>query len=139
MFGRHTDIGSYGSDINTLILDYLTAEGYPSAADKFSKEANLKAVNNQESVILRDQIKRFIHLGNIQDAIEAINDFNPQVSTTALLPTPCYDYTSFMHHAYSLRVGDEKQYRYFSPQYEQDYMHNILNSDIVVQTVTDTL
>jgi glucose-induced degradation protein 8 len=71
---------SVHSDINALILDYLTAEGYPSAADKFSKEANLKPVEQQESVRLRNQIKHDIHLGSIQDAIEALNELNPQVS-----------------------------------------------------------
>jgi len=67
------------SDINVLILDYLTAEGYPSAADKFSKEANLKPLEQQESVILRNQIKHDIHLGSIQNAIEAVNELNPQI------------------------------------------------------------
>lgn len=73
-------MGSVHSDINALILDYLTAEGYPSAADKFSKEANLKPVEQQEAVRLRNQIKHDIHLGSIQDAIEALNELNPQVS-----------------------------------------------------------
>jgi glucose-induced degradation protein 8 len=72
------------SDINALILDYLTAEGYPSAADKFSKEANLKPIEQQESVRLRNQIKHDIHLGSIQDAIEALNELNPQVSDFCL-------------------------------------------------------
>lgn len=73
-------LGILDSDINALILDYLTAEGYPSAADKFSKEANLKPIEQQESVRLRNQIKHNIHLGSIQDAIEALNELNPQVS-----------------------------------------------------------
>ena len=92
------------SDINALILDYLTAEGYPSAADKFSKEANLKPIEQQESVRLRNQIKHDIHLGSIQDAIEALNELNPQVSDFYLPQISsyaCHDYTSFMHHAYS--------------------------------------
>ena len=92
------------SDINALILDYLTAEGYPSAADKFSKEANLKPIEQQESVRLRNQIKHDIHLGSIQDAIEALNELNPQVSDSCLPQLSsfaCYDYISFMHHAYS--------------------------------------
>jgi len=67
------------SDINVLILDYLTAEGYPSAAAKFSKEANLKPLEQQESVIARNKIKHDIHLGSIHDAIESINELNPQI------------------------------------------------------------
>lgn len=84
------------SDINALILDYLTAEGYPSAADKFSKEANLEPLEDQEFVVKRNQIKNDIHLGNIQSAIEAINDLSPQVSRNTqsfCCCSSCYDYT----------------------------------------------
>ncbi len=109
------------SDINNLILDYLTAEGYPSAAAKFSKEANLKPLEQQESVIARNKIKHDIYLGSIQNAIEGINELNPQVSP--LLSSPPNSIviamiSEFMHHAYNLRVRDEK-HLYFSPQYEQ--------------------
>jgi len=79
-FDRRVDeVKPSKTDINVLILDYLTAEGYPSAADKFSKEANLKPLEQQESVIVRNQIKHDIHLGSIQNAIEAINELNPQI------------------------------------------------------------
>lgn len=79
-FDRRVDeIKASKSDINALILDYLTAEGYPSAADNFSKEANLKPIEQQESIRLRNQIKHDIHLGSIQDAIEALNELNPQI------------------------------------------------------------
>jgi len=76
---RVEDVKPSKTDINALILDYLTAEGYPSAADRFSKEANLKPLEQQDSVVIRDQIKHDIHLGNIQNAIEAINEVNPQI------------------------------------------------------------
>jgi hypothetical protein len=68
------------SDINALILDYLTTEGYPSAAAKFSKEANLRPQQEEESVRARQQIQHSIHLGSIQDAIDALNELEPQVS-----------------------------------------------------------
>ena len=68
------------SDINALILDYLTTEGYPSAAAKFSTEANLRPNQEEESVKARQAIQHAIHLGSIQDAIEALNDLEPQVS-----------------------------------------------------------
>jgi hypothetical protein len=69
-----------GSDINALILDYLTTEGYPSAAAKFSKEANLNPRHEEESVKVRQQIQHSIHMGYIQEAIEALNELEPQVS-----------------------------------------------------------
>lgn len=74
------------SDINALILDYLTTEGYPSAAAKFSKEANLNPRREEESVKARQQIQHSIHMGSIQDAIEALNDLEPQVSAYFILP-----------------------------------------------------
>lgn len=68
------------SDINVLILDYLTTEGYSSAAAKFSAEANLRPQQEEESVKARQQIQHSIHLGSIQDALEALNELEPQVS-----------------------------------------------------------
>jgi glucose-induced degradation protein 8 len=68
------------SDINALILDYLTTEGYPSAAAKFSKEANLQPNQEEESVKARQKIQQSIHLGSIHDAIESLNELEPQVS-----------------------------------------------------------
>jgi hypothetical protein len=68
------------SDINALILDYLTTEGYPSAAARFSKEANLRPQQEEESVKARQQIQHSIHLGSIQEAIDALNELDPQVS-----------------------------------------------------------
>lgn len=74
----------YLSDINALILDYLTTEGYPSAAAKFSKEANLRPQQEEESVKARRQIQHSIHSGNIQEAVDALNELEPQVSSLKL-------------------------------------------------------
>jgi hypothetical protein len=81
------------SDINALILDYLTTEGYPSAAAKFSKEANLRPQQEEESVKARRQIQHSIHSGNIQEAVDALNELEPQVGHSNLpsAPHPCYD------------------------------------------------
>jgi len=76
---RVEDVKPMKSDINALILDYLTTEGYPSAAAKFSKEANLRPNQEEESVKARQKIQHSIHLGSIQDAIEALNELEPQV------------------------------------------------------------
>ncbi|KFZ00860.1 hypothetical protein V501_10400 [Pseudogymnoascus sp. VKM F-4519 (FW-2642)] len=76
---RMEDVKPSKSDLNVLILDYLTAEGYPTAAERFSKEANLNPAKQQDSVILRNRIQHDIHLGSIQNAIEAINELNPQI------------------------------------------------------------
>ncbi|KAG9245253.1 ran binding protein in the microtubule-organising centre [Calycina marina] len=76
---RVEDVKTVKSDINALILDYLTTEGYPSAAAKFSKEANLRPHREEEAVKARQEIQHAIHLGSIQDAIEALNELEPLV------------------------------------------------------------
>ncbi|CZT07056.1 related to LisH motif-containing protein [Rhynchosporium agropyri] len=67
------------TDINALIFDYLITEGYPSAAAKFSKEANLRLPHAEESLRARRQIQHSIQSGNIKEAVEALNELEPQV------------------------------------------------------------
>jgi hypothetical protein len=67
-------------DINSVVMDYLVSEGYPRAAEKFAKEANLKFPVDEESMRARVEIRRAIHIGDIDTAITKINDLNPQVS-----------------------------------------------------------
>lgn len=56
-------------------------EGYPNAAAKFSREANLQSHQTDESIKLRQQIQHSIHTGSVQSAIETLNDFDPEVRT----------------------------------------------------------
>lgn len=54
-------------------------EGYPLAAAKFSKEANLQPRQEDRAVRARQEIKNSIHQGDIQKAIEALNELDPEV------------------------------------------------------------
>jgi glucose-induced degradation protein 8 len=54
-------------------------EGYPKAAAKFSKEANLQPQQEDEAIRTRQQIQKSIHTGSIEDAIEALNELDPEV------------------------------------------------------------
>ncbi|EGX95760.1 CTLH domain-containing protein [Cordyceps militaris CM01] len=65
--------------INALILDYLTVEGYPNAAAKFSKEANLQPQQDESFIRSRQEIQNCIHGGNIQSAIEMLNELDPEI------------------------------------------------------------
>jgi len=78
---RVDDVKPLKTDINDLILDYLITEGYPSAAAKFSKEANLSigAQDEEESVKARKEIQAYIYGGNIEEAISQLNELEPQV------------------------------------------------------------
>lgn len=73
------------SDINALILDYLTMEGYPQAAANFSKEANLQPMQEDPAIRARQEIRDLIHQGQIQDAIEALNDLDSEVCQPSIL------------------------------------------------------
>ncbi len=75
----------YDSDLNSVIMDYLVSEGYPSAAQKFALEANIQPQVDVESIRERVEIRNAIYGGDIQSAIEKINELNPQVSFGALL------------------------------------------------------
>lgn len=67
------------TDINYLVMDYLITNGYPAAAKKFALEANIQPKADMESIQERVEIRTAIHSGDIQTAIEKINELNPQI------------------------------------------------------------
>ncbi|KAI0395782.1 ran binding protein in the microtubule-organising centre [Xylariaceae sp. FL0594] len=73
------EVRTQKSDINALILDYLTVAGYPNAAAKFSSEANLPAQQPASSIHIRQRIQRLIHKGEIEDAIQVLNAEYPSI------------------------------------------------------------
>ncbi|KAL2263981.1 hypothetical protein VTK26DRAFT_3765 [Humicola hyalothermophila] len=76
---RAADVKAPRSDINALILDYLTMEGYPKAAAKFCKEANLRPQQEDPSIQTRRDIQHAIHSGEIEKAISALNELDPEI------------------------------------------------------------
>ena len=66
-------------------MQYLISEGYPSAAQKFAHEANIQPEIDIEPIQDRVAIREAIHSGDIQSAIEKINEFDPEVSLRTLL------------------------------------------------------
>lgn len=62
-----------------MILDYLTLEGYSQAAANFSREANMRAQQENSEIAQRQQILSFIHKGEIESAINALNRMKPQI------------------------------------------------------------
>ena len=61
-------------------MEYLTSGGYPEAAQRFAIEANIEPELDVESIQERVEIREAIAKGDIQTAIEKINELNPQVS-----------------------------------------------------------
>jgi len=72
------------SEINSLVMDYLVTQGYPSAAQKFAVEANIQPKADVVSIQERVEIRDAIHSGDIQSAIEKVNELNPQVNPFAI-------------------------------------------------------
>jgi hypothetical protein len=68
------------SDLNRLIMDYLVIEGYKSAAEEFSDEANVPPPVDFESIESRMVIREALQRGDIEEAISRMNDLNPEVS-----------------------------------------------------------
>ncbi|KAI9845296.1 MAG: hypothetical protein M1838_001796 [Thelocarpon superellum] len=76
---RVDDVKPSKADINFVIMDYLINEGYPSAARKFAFEANIPTTEDLTSIQERVEIRNAIHGGDIQTAIEKINELNHQI------------------------------------------------------------
>ena len=72
-------LGKTDRDLNSVIMDYLISEGYPSAAQKFASEANIQPTSAVDSIQERVEIREAIHAGDVQTAIERINELNPMV------------------------------------------------------------
>jgi hypothetical protein len=86
-----------------VIMDYLINEGYPLAAKKFAAEANIQPAVDIDSIQERVEIRSAIHRGDIQTAIENINELNPQVSRLRFLspsaPTSSFAMIRHLFHA----------------------------------------
>jgi glucose-induced degradation protein 8 len=66
-------------DLNNLIMDYFITDNYPSTAQKFAAEAKITPKADFKSINERVEIRDSIHRGDLQTAIEKINELNPQV------------------------------------------------------------
>ena len=91
------------SDLNRLVLDYLFVEGYKSTAENFARESKTYDECDLEGVDQRTAIRYAIHRGDIDAAIEQLNDLNSEVnfiSFQLIFPFPLYyDSIFYMHHS----------------------------------------
>ncbi len=60
-------------------------EGYPKAAAKFCKEANLQPQQPDLSIQTRQDIQHAIHSGSIETAISSLNELDPEVRMAPFL------------------------------------------------------
>lgn len=66
-------------------MDYLVIEGFKSAAETFSTEANIPPTVDLNSIESRMSIREALQRGDIEDAITRVNDLNPEVGGFTLL------------------------------------------------------
>ena len=60
-------------------MNYLVIEGYKDAAEKFSAESGLDPTVDLVSIQDRMEIRNAIQMGQIEEAIERVNDLDPEV------------------------------------------------------------
>lgn len=65
-------------------MDYLVIEGYKSAAEEFSKEAELTTFVDFQSIEDRTNIREALQRGDVEEAIMRVNDLNPEVGVLAV-------------------------------------------------------
>jgi glucose-induced degradation protein 8 len=71
-------------------LNYLINNGYAQAAEKFSKEANISVNLKDTTLAQRREIRSSILCGNVEEAIDKINDSFPTVRLLLNLINSCF-------------------------------------------------
>ena len=76
------------SELNLLIMDYLMAEGFKEAAERFKCEANIDVEKINELMNIRETSEQMdqriavriaIEDGRIREAMKLINDYYPEL------------------------------------------------------------
>ena len=75
------------SQMNLLIMDYLVAEGFKEAAEKFKAESGVNMARigssemneNLEVLDQRIEIRVAVEEGRITDAIKLVNKYHPEL------------------------------------------------------------
>ncbi|ORZ24716.1 CTLH/CRA C-terminal to lish motif domain-domain-containing protein [Absidia repens] len=68
--------------LNQLIMNYLVIEGYMEAAEQFSQESGLSPCVDLQSIQERREIRHAVQSGDIDAAIDLVNDLNPEILDT---------------------------------------------------------
>ncbi|EJD03988.1 uncharacterized protein FOMMEDRAFT_146087 [Fomitiporia mediterranea MF3/22] len=69
-------------DLNRLVMDYLVVEGYKSAAEEFSKEAEVSPDVDFRTIEDRTVIREALQRGDVEEAIMRVNELDPEILDT---------------------------------------------------------
>lgn len=91
-------------------MDYLVQAGCPQAAERFAEEANI-AFDQETEMEARVEIKNAIYRGDIESAIDQVNDLDHEVSL--LLPLQPDSMIKLVFHAplIALRSLDDSDHQ----------------------------
>nr|XP_018631583.1 protein GID8 homolog [Nicotiana tomentosiformis] len=76
---RLSDVKIRKEDMNRLVMNFLVTEGYVEAAEKFRMESGTDPDIDLATITDRMAVKKAVQAGNVEDAIEKVNDLNPEV------------------------------------------------------------
>ncbi|KAG6754819.1 hypothetical protein POTOM_040617 [Populus tomentosa] len=75
------DVKIRKEDMNKLVMNFLVTEGYVDAAEKFQMESGTEHID-LATITDRMAVKKAVQCGNVEDAIEKVNDLNPEILDT---------------------------------------------------------
>ncbi|KAH7545948.1 hypothetical protein FEM48_Zijuj01G0148200 [Ziziphus jujuba var. spinosa] len=76
------DVKIRKEDMNKLVMNFLVTEGYVDAAEKFRLESGTEPDIDLATITDRMAVKKAVQCGNVEDAIEKVNDLNPEILDT---------------------------------------------------------
>ncbi|EPS66129.1 hypothetical protein M569_08647, partial [Genlisea aurea] len=76
------DVKVRKEDMNKLVMNFLVTEGYVEAAEKFRLESGTEPDIDLATITDRMTVKKAVQDGNVEDAIEKVNDLNPEILDT---------------------------------------------------------
>ncbi|KAG5622638.1 hypothetical protein H5410_007856 [Solanum commersonii] len=79
---RLNDVKIRKEDTDRLVMNFLVTEGYAEAAEKFKMESGTEPEIDLATIKDRMAVNKAVQSGNVEDAIEMVNDLNPEILDT---------------------------------------------------------
>ncbi|KAL2524181.1 LisH and RanBPM domains containing protein [Abeliophyllum distichum] len=79
---RLNDVKIRKEDMNRLVMNFLVTEGYVEAAERFRLESGTEPDIDLATITDRMAVKKAVQSGHVEDAIDKVNDLNPEILDT---------------------------------------------------------
>lgn len=77
-----SDVKVRKEDMNRLVMNFLVTEGYVDVAEKFKSESGTEPDTDLATITDRMAVKQAVQSGDVEVAIERVNDLNPEILDT---------------------------------------------------------